>query len=200
MLFQSFKRQQIPHDEIDTVIQMAREVDPSSSIFEETLGIASSYGRLRGRKVLVVGAGQRKIIDNDPPIGNGRAISTLFAREGAAVVCLDVNKEAAEATAAQIKSEGGVAYPYICDARDTDSIGGAVDDAKKLLGGNLDALVLVVGISRGLPLLKITKDSWDDEFAVNVRSHMLFAQKTLQVMDPGVSNYLTPNSLTLIIY
>ena len=38
------------------------------------------------------------IIDEDPPIGNGRAMSVLFAREGASVACIDVNKEAADDT------------------------------------------------------------------------------------------------------
>jgi NAD(P)-dependent dehydrogenase (short-subunit alcohol dehydrogenase family) len=162
-------------------------LDPSASVFEETLGTGTANNRLRGRKILVVGAGQREIIDESPPIGNGRAMATLFAREGAAVVCLDVNQEAAEATAKQIRSEGGEAYPYVFDVRNAELIGKAIQDAKKLLGGHLDGLALVVGISRGLALNKITKDSWDDEFAVNVRSHMLFSQQALPIMDPGAA-------------
>jgi NAD(P)-dependent dehydrogenase (short-subunit alcohol dehydrogenase family) len=162
-------------------------LDPSASVFQETLGLGTSSKRLRGRKILVVGAGQRKVVDEEPPVGNGRAMATLFAREGAAVVCLDVNKEAAEATVKQIRSEGGEAYPYVFDVRNAGMISKAVEDAKQLLGGHLDGLALVVGISRGLPLYKITKDSWDDEFAVNVRSHMLFSQCALQVMDPGAA-------------
>jgi hypothetical protein len=149
-------------------------LDPSSSVFAETLGNGVANKRLVDRKILVVGAGQREIIDKNPPVGNGRAISMLFAREGATVVCLDVVKEAAEDTVNQIKSESGKAYSFVFDVRNADKIGKAVDDVKKLLGG-LDALVLVVGISRGLALQKVSKDSWDDEFAVNVRSHMLFA-------------------------
>jgi NAD(P)-dependent dehydrogenase (short-subunit alcohol dehydrogenase family) len=160
-------------------------LDSSASIFEETLGLGRANKRLQGRKILVVGAGQREVVDEDPPIGNGRAMATLFAREGATVVCLDVNKEAAEATVQQIRSEGGAAFPFTFDVRKAELIGSAVDDVKKLLGGHLDGLALVVGISRGLPLNKITKDSWDDEFAVNVRSHMLFSQHALKVMDPG---------------
>ena len=58
----------------------------------------------------MVGAGQRKIIDEEPPIGNGRAMAVLFAREGAEVACIDVNKEAADNTVAQITSEGGKAF------------------------------------------------------------------------------------------
>jgi NAD(P)-dependent dehydrogenase (short-subunit alcohol dehydrogenase family) len=36
-----------------------------------------------------------------------------------------------------------------------------------------------------LPLSKMTAEAWDQDFAVNVRSHMLFAQKALELMAPG---------------
>lgn len=163
------------------------DLNPADSIFPETLGLAASNKRLQGRNVLVVGAGQRNVVDQTPPIGNGRAISTIFAREGASVVCLDINKEAAEATVAQIKSEGGNAIPLVFDVRDADAIASVVDDARNKLGGKLDALVLVVGVSRHMPLMKMTKDGWDHDFSINVRSHMLFAQRAVQVMEPGGS-------------
>ncbi len=163
------------------------DIKPSDSIFPETLGSAQPSQRLRGRNILVVGAGQRNTVDANPPIGNGRAMSVLFAREGATVACLDSNKDAADATVAQIKSEGGKAIPYIFDVRDADGIARVVDDVKSGLGGRLDGMALVVGISKGLPLAKLTKEAWDDYFAVNVRSHMLFAQRAVEVMAPGSS-------------
>jgi NAD(P)-dependent dehydrogenase (short-subunit alcohol dehydrogenase family) len=55
----------------------------------EAAGSAPGRGRLAGRRVLVVGAGTRPSPEPDPPIGNGRAIAVLAAREGAAVVCAD---------------------------------------------------------------------------------------------------------------
>ena len=70
----------------------------------------------------MVGAGQRKIIDEEPPIGNGRAMSVLFAREGAHVACIDVNKEAADNTVAQITSEGGKAFTDVVDVSDVSAI------------------------------------------------------------------------------
>jgi NAD(P)-dependent dehydrogenase (short-subunit alcohol dehydrogenase family) len=161
--------------------------DPSSSVFLETLGKARPSNRLQGRRILVVGAGQIDIGEDDVPIGNGRAAAVLCAREGASVVCLDRSKAAAEDTVKQIKADGGQAFPYVFDVRDTDGIAKAVDDAKRALGGHLDGMVLGVGLSTGLPLSKITKELWDDEFAVNLRSHMLFAQHALKVMDEGSS-------------
>jgi NAD(P)-dependent dehydrogenase (short-subunit alcohol dehydrogenase family) len=161
--------------------------DPSSSVFAETLGKAKPSNRLQGRKILVVGAGQIDIGEEDVPIGNGRAAAVLCAREGASVVCLDRNQTAAEETVKQIKANGGEAFAYVLDVRDAEGIAKAVDDAKELLGGHLDGLVLGVGLSSGLPLRKITKEAWDDEFAVNLRSHMLFSQRALAVMDEGSS-------------
>ena len=161
-----------------------KALDPSASLHAESLGQAPARGRLKGRRIVVVGAGQRKIIDEEPPVGNGRAMAVLFAREGASVACLDVNKEAADNTVAQIASEGGNAFADIVDVADATAIGPVLQRCAKQLGG-LDGLALNVGISHGLPLHKMTPEIWDKDFAVNVRSHMLFAQEALKLMDSG---------------
>jgi NAD(P)-dependent dehydrogenase (short-subunit alcohol dehydrogenase family) len=160
------------------------ELDPSRQMHSESLGNEPGRARLRGRRVLVVGAGQRDIPEEAPPIGNGRAISMLCAREGAAVACIDISKAALEGTVATIAREGGTAWAEVADVRDAGAIALVVQRCAQRLGG-LDGLVLNVGISRGLPLAKLTAATWDDEYAVNVRSHMLFAQAALEVMAPG---------------
>jgi NAD(P)-dependent dehydrogenase (short-subunit alcohol dehydrogenase family) len=169
---------------MSTTTHAPKQIDPSASLHAEALGRAKSHGRLMGRRIIVVGAGQRMIVDEDPPIGNGRAMSVLFAREGAHVACIDVNQEAADDTVRQITSEGGKAFADIVDVADASAIGPSVERCAKKLGG-LDGLALNVGISSGLPLPKMTAEAWDKDFAVNVRSHMLFAQKALEVMAPG---------------
>ncbi|MDU7525108.1 MAG: hypothetical protein E7K72_27710, partial [Roseomonas mucosa] len=82
------------------------EPDASRSVHQKTLGRAPRGSRLAGRRILVVWAGQRASADPDPPVGNGRAMAVLFAREGAAVACLDRVPEAAEATCAIIVRAG----------------------------------------------------------------------------------------------
>ncbi|HEY8554446.1 MAG TPA: SDR family oxidoreductase [Burkholderiales bacterium] len=159
-------------------------IDPSSHMFDEALGRAPGRGRLAGRRILVVGAGQRRTVDAEPPIGNGRAISLLFAREGAKVACVDAVREAAEETCELIRREGGTAFAETADVGDAETIAPLVERCHARLGG-LDGLVLNVGISKGLPLEKLTAAEWDRDYAVNVRSNMLFAQKALEVMDPG---------------
>src|SRR4030088_3705351 len=110
---------------MSTTTHAPKRLDPSASLHAEALGQANRHGRVGGRRIIVVGAGQRTIGDEDPPIGNGRAMSVLFAREGAAVACIDVNKEAADNTVAQIASEGGKAFADIVDVSDVNAIGPA---------------------------------------------------------------------------
>ena len=165
------------------------KLDPSTSTHPPTLGLAPGRGRLAGRHILVIGAGQRPTPPNDPPapIGNGRAMSVLFAREGAKVVALDMDKDAAAATVSQIQSEGGTAFPLVFDVRNAAEIPTAIARARELLGGKLDGIVLNAAYSRGLPLSKISAKSWDDEFAVNVRAVVLFLKESvaLKGLDDG---------------
>jgi NAD(P)-dependent dehydrogenase (short-subunit alcohol dehydrogenase family) len=161
------------------------EVDPARAMFAETLGQAPGRGRLAGRRLVVVGAGQRPTPAGESvPVGNGRAISLLCAREGAAVACIDAVAAAADETVAQIAAAGGQAFAEVADVREAGRIAPLLARCAERLGG-LDGLVLNVGISRGRPLDKLTAESWDDEFAVNLRSHMLFCQAALPLMLPG---------------
>jgi len=167
--------------------QAPATIDPTRSVFADTLGGTPGRARLTGRKVVVVGAGQRPSPpDETVPIGNGRAIALLAAREGAAVACIDAVAAAADATVAMIDNEGGRTFAEVADVRDAAAIAPLLARCAQRLGG-LDGLVLNVGISRGLPLDRITAETWDDEFAVNLRSHMLFAQAALPLMAEGGS-------------
>ena len=51
--------------------------------------------RLDAKRVLVVGAGTQPSDDADAPVGNGRAIAVLAAREGASVLCADRDEKSA---------------------------------------------------------------------------------------------------------
>lgn len=175
---------------MSTTTRAPIKLDPSASLHPESIGQGKHYGRLQGRRIMVVGAGQRKTVDEEPPIGNGRAASLLFAREGAAIACVDLVQDAANNTCEQIIAEGGKAFTDIADVSDPDTIAPCLERCAKQLGG-LDGLFLNVGISHGLQLPDMTVESWDKSFGVNVRSHMLFAQAALKVMDPGGAIILT---------
>ncbi len=116
--------------------------------------------RLAGRRVLVVGAGTRPSDDPDAPIGNGRAISVLAAREGAAVACADVDRDAAAETARLVEAEGGRAEVIVGDVTDEATCARMVAEAVLALGG-LDGVVCNVGIGLGRGLEGTSVDDWD---------------------------------------
>lgn len=139
----------------------------------ESRGEAPGRGRLAGRRVLVVGGGQMDIGETDTPIGNGRAMSLLFAREGAHVAVADRDWVAAEETVALIVGADARAFAIAADVTKEADIVQMIDAAVAGLGG-LDGLVINVGIGAGGAWLEGTSaESWDKVFAVNLRGHML---------------------------
>jgi NAD(P)-dependent dehydrogenase (short-subunit alcohol dehydrogenase family) len=138
--------------------------------------------RLAGRRILVVGAGTQRSDDPEAPVGNGRASAVLAAREGAAVVCADRDREAAEETAAMVEREGGTASVLVGDVASADDCAAIVADAAV---GGIDGVVCNVGIGRGMAIEHTTAADWDTVFAVNLRSHFLVAQAALPVLGEG---------------
>ncbi|MFJ2992817.1 SDR family oxidoreductase [Pandoraea sp. NPDC087047] len=116
--------------------------------------------RLQGKVAIVTGAGS----------GFGEGIAKTFAREGAAVIVNDLNREAGERVAADITDAGGRAtFVYGDVSRE--------DDHVTLLGeavtgfGQLDIVVNNAGTThRNKPLLEVTEAEFDRVYAVNVKS------------------------------
>jgi NAD(P)-dependent dehydrogenase (short-subunit alcohol dehydrogenase family) len=157
---------------------------PATQIFAEALGEAPGRGRLQGRRILVVGAGQRVVDAATDPFGNGRAISVLAAREGASVACADLNADSAQATAQLAAAEGVRAHAIAADISRAEDVDRMIAEAVAALGG-LDGLVVNVGISHSQPVGAITAEKWDHELGVNLRGHILTCQAALPVMTEG---------------
>ena len=117
---------------------------------------------LQGKTAIVTGGGT----------GIGRAVSTLLARQGAAVaVVYSRSLKEAEDTVACITQSGGTALALQADVASDVSVQAMVDRAAQELGG-LDYLVNNAGITRQLrfdDLQAITGDIWDELMAVNVK-------------------------------
>jgi len=156
----------------------------TSALPPESRGEAPGRGRMTGRRVVVVGAGQTEYDLDDQPIGNGRAIAVLLAREGATVFAVDVDEPAVTATVEQITAEGGTAHPWVADVADPAAIETMVAAAVQHLGG-LDGLAYNVGVPGPDGLDASTPEAWDATFAVNLRGPMLTARAALPRMDPG---------------
>ncbi len=102
--------------------------------------------------------------------GIGRAIAVGYAQEGAQVALLDINAEAAEAAAQEIRDKGGLAASFKLDVtRRDDCVLVAKRVAEQI--GQVSILVNNAGINRrnafaGEPDA-VTKD-WDDIIAINL--------------------------------
>ena len=102
----------------------------------ESRGEAPGRGRMTGRRVLVVGGGQMEIGEADTPVGNGRAMSILVAREGASVAVADRIGESAAATVAAIAAEGGTGHAITADVTHEADVNRMVDEAVERWAGS----------------------------------------------------------------
>jgi NAD(P)-dependent dehydrogenase (short-subunit alcohol dehydrogenase family) len=131
---------------------------------------------LEGRCITVVGAGTQVSRDPDAPVGNGRAIAVRAAREGAAVVCVDRDEAAAEATWRLITEEGGKAAIVIADVTTEDGCRTAIAEEA---GMTPDGIVLNVGTGFGMGVAGTSPDEWDRTFALNLRAHFMLVRRAL---------------------
>ncbi len=150
----------------------------------EASGDAPGRARLVGRRILVVGGGQLDYDVVDPPIGNGRAICRLLAREGARVAVADRETAAAQRTADEVIADGGEAIVIAADVSDPGAVERMVSAAVAGLGG-LDDVVANVGIVGPRSLEETDAAAWDEVFATNVRAHFLACKHALGVLAPG---------------
>ena len=114
--------------------------------------------------------------------GIGSAIAHGFAREGAAVACLDIRGDAAELVAQSIVSDGGRAWGWSCDAKDPDQVQSSVGRSLDHMG-RVDVLMATVGGSDEIvPFLEIEPDEWHAVIDRNVTSTYLTASMFGRVM------------------
>ena len=141
---------------------------------------------MEGRRVVVVGAGQTDYGLDDQPIGNGRAIAMLLAREGARIVAVDRDDVAAARTVELISETGGEAIAVIADVADPAAVEQMAERSRAWAGG-IDGLVYNVGIPGAKGWEANTAEAFDATLAVNLRGAMLSARALLPVMDAGSS-------------
>ncbi|MGE0255591.1 MAG: SDR family NAD(P)-dependent oxidoreductase [Alphaproteobacteria bacterium] len=123
--------------------------------------------RLAGKIAIVTGAGSI-----GPGWGNGKAAAVLFAREGAKVLLVDRNRDAAEETAAIIRGEGGTCAVHAADVATAEGCEGMVAACVEAWG-RLDVLHNNVGILAQGGAVEHTLADWERVTAVNLTSVFL---------------------------
>lgn len=128
---------------------------------------------LNGKNAIITGGGS----------GIGKAISILFAKQGATIHIPDLNAEAAELTANAIKQNGGKAFSYVTD----------VSDQKKVVElfqsiGRIDILVNNAGIAHIGKADTTEESDFDRVYNVNVKGayNCLYAALPLMKAKGGV--------------
>lgn len=134
--------------------------------------------RLKDKVAIVVGAGQQP----GDTMGNGRAVAIAFGREGAKVLCVDINEAWAQDTVDMIAGEGGEASALRADiTREADCK--AVADTCVDRYGRIDVLHNNVGRAKGdAPTTDIGEDAWDELMAMNLKGMVFTCKHVLKVM------------------
>lgn len=111
----------------------------------------------------------------------GKAIATLFAREGAKVIAADIVLETVNAVVAEIVVEGSSAKAIIANVAKEKDVQNMVDEAVGTYG-TLDILVNNAGIMDNfVPAAEVTDELWEKVFAVNVTGPMRAIRKALPI-------------------
>ncbi len=150
------------------------------------------------RIALVVGAGS----------GIGRCSAMCLAQFGAHVVCADVQQEAAESVADEIRANSGSSEAVLVDMRDTGQIQHVLDQIRPP-----DVLVSTPSVNIRKPLLEYTDEEYDRVVDLNLKgtfrlvrevartmtennggSIIVFSSIRSQVVEPGQGVYAATKS------
>jgi 3-oxoacyl-[acyl-carrier protein] reductase len=126
---------------------------------------------IRGKTALVLGAGG----------GLGGAIARALAREGVKVAVGNRSPEGAERTVAEIRAEGGEAFPVAWDLGDLSLIGPRVAEVENTYGA-IDILVNNTGGPKPSPVGGQEAALWEESFRSMVLSVIALTDRVLPAM------------------
>jgi len=113
---------------------------------------------LQNKKAVVTGGGS----------GIGKAVAELFARQGAEVFILELNKASADETADQIRQTGGKAFSFSVNVTDQAKVKETIAEIAREYG-RMDILVNSAGISHIGKLDTTAEEDFDRVYQVNVK-------------------------------
>jgi NAD(P)-dependent dehydrogenase (short-subunit alcohol dehydrogenase family) len=137
----------------------------------ELEGAEPAVGRLAGKTAVITGGAA----------GIGRATALAFARQGAAVAILDIQKEAGEEVERLIRNAGGKAAFLQADVTDSRQVDYAFDEIAETFG-SYSVLFNHAGTITVKPLHESTEEDYDRLMDINVRSAFLVCRRAVREM------------------
>jgi NAD(P)-dependent dehydrogenase (short-subunit alcohol dehydrogenase family) len=114
--------------------------------------------------------------------GIGRATTFAFAREGANVVIVDIEKEGAEQTARMVEELGGRALAVKCDVARVEDVRSALDKTIEAFG-RLDIAFNNAGVEERLgTTADLKEEEWDRIININLRGIFLCMKYEIPLM------------------
>lgn len=126
------------------------------------------YHSLKDRRVIVSGGAS----------GIGAELTRAFVAQGAYVACLDIDRDAGEALAAEL---GERARFHACDVRDIEQLQTEIARIE-LAQGATQILLNNAGLDDRHRIEDLTPDYWDNCQAINLRHHVFAIQSVLPSM------------------
>ena len=113
--------------------------------------------------------------------GLGKEIAVTYAREGAKVAVADLNRDAAQKVADELKAEGGRAMTIAVDVSDEGQVNAGVAEVVKAWGG-VDILVSNAGIQIVHPIEQFPFAEWKKLLAIHLDGAFLTTKACLPHM------------------
>lgn len=113
--------------------------------------------------------------------GIGEAAAQRFAKEGAKVAVMDVNKENAQGTAAKIRERGGEALALGIDVSSRREVEGGMAEVVSTFG-KIDILVNNAGVLKDNLISAMTDEDWDQVLDINLKGAFLCSQTAQKYM------------------
>ena len=146
--------------------------------------------RLKGKVAIVTGGGG----------GIGGATARALAHEGASVLVVDVNEDAAASVAGGIRDAGGVAESFRADLSEERDVEAVIADVVERLASrqslhNNAALTDSDFLSSDTAVTELALEVWERTLAVNLTSQMLMCKHAVPIMaDQGGGSIINMSS------
>lgn len=142
---------------------------------------------LRGKTVLITGAAK----------GIGRATALGFAKEGARLALVDLDKDDLASLVAEIKAMGGEAASGIGDLSTADGVRSSIAQALSGYGSAIDVLVNNVGSGYVRTFDDLTDEDWNATLQLNFMSYVRATRAVLPAMRQRGSGVVINNASDL---